>query len=63
MHIVLAISNALQLDKQEELKTKLRSIIADNPKSMWPRIILARKLVVEKHYLEANSAFRNIKKL
>ncbi len=51
----LAISNSLRLDKQSELKTKLQSIIETNPEAFWPRIILARKLMVEKNHQEAIS--------
>ncbi len=49
----LAISNSLRLNKQGELKIKLQSIIEKNPEAIWPRIILARKLVVEKNYQQA----------
>lgn len=49
----LAISNSLKLNKQNELKVKLQSIIESTPEAIWPRIILARKLVVEKNYQQA----------
>lgn len=49
----LAISNSLRLNKQSELKIKLQSIIENTPEAIWPRIILARKLVVEKNYQQA----------
>lgn len=51
----LAISNSLQLKTEQELKNKLIAIITQNPTSVWPKVILARKFAIEKNFEKALS--------
>ncbi len=62
----LMIANAMKENKEDELKHKLSSIIKNFPTAMWPRIILSRRLAIEKNYQEANNileALTNIEEL
>lgn len=43
----LAITNALAENKSESLEKKLSKLIEDAPGSVWPRITLARRYVIE----------------
>jgi len=49
----LAISNALSLDKEEELEQKIFSFIKNSPSAVWPRIIMARRLTIKQQYKSA----------
>lgn len=51
----LLINNSMQLNEEDELKNKLVELIKNYPKSVLPRIILSRKLNIEKKYQDANS--------
>ncbi|MDT0603797.1 XrtA/PEP-CTERM system TPR-repeat protein PrsT [Thalassotalea castellviae] len=45
----LAINNAMKLNNAESLEVKLNNIILKNPDAFWPRIILARRLNIQKN--------------
>jgi putative PEP-CTERM system TPR-repeat lipoprotein len=51
----LAISNALQLNAENELEDKIFSLIEKSPEAIWPRVILARRLVIRNDSLKAIS--------
>lgn len=51
----LLISNAMELKEEDALKDKLLKTIKSSPDSVWPRIILSRKLNIDKKYQEANN--------
>jgi putative PEP-CTERM system TPR-repeat lipoprotein len=55
----LAISNAMQLGEQENLKNKLMSFIKNNADVTWPKIILARRLMIEKDHSQALNILQN----
>lgn len=50
----LLISNARQLKEEDELEKKLSLLIKSFPDSVWPRIILSQKLIIEKQYQYAD---------
>ena len=49
----LAISNALALNKEEDLERKIFSIIEKSPTAVWPRVIIARRLTIKKQFKSA----------
>jgi len=51
----LLIRNAMKLKTEGELKNKLSKLIKNSPDAVWPRIILSRKLNIEKQHDDANS--------
>jgi putative PEP-CTERM system TPR-repeat lipoprotein len=55
----LAISNAIELDEEEKLKNKLMSFIKNNADVIWPKIILARRFMIEKNHIQALAILQN----
>jgi putative PEP-CTERM system TPR-repeat lipoprotein len=55
----LAISNAMQLDEEDKLKNKLMSFIKNDADVIWPKIILARRLMIEKDQSQALDILQN----
>jgi len=56
----LLISNAMQLEKEDELQSKLSQLVKSSPDSVWPRIILSRKLNIENKYQDANTILEEL---
>ncbi len=59
----LLISIATIENKEDELKSKLYSTIKETPQSVWPRIILSRKLNIEQNHIEANKLLEALNNL
>jgi putative PEP-CTERM system TPR-repeat lipoprotein len=56
----LAIQNAIALNKETELEEKLNQILSENPDSIWPRLILARRYTVKGLYVKAIKTLETI---
>lgn len=56
----LAISNALKLNAQNELEDKIFSLIEKSPEAIWPRIIIARRLIIKNNPKKAISLLEEL---
>ncbi len=57
----LMISNALHLDQEKTLEDTLYNLIDNNPNTIWPRIILARRLIIQNNAPKAINLLEAIK--
>jgi len=56
----LAISNSLKLNNAEVLEGKILNFIKESPKAIWPKVIMARRLVIKNDHQQAISILETL---